>query len=237
MYLCSYLINGSDKAGIDIASPTPGDLNGHFPFVVSSSVPQDYVNISSIENWNSFGLSAVDYGGSGVVKDYKFVRNEIKQLYLATSWSALTNSEKQITSKFFISSYANRAELYSMSQMIALGLDHHKNSIYARQVRLLVGSTTAFNFLGETEIVELRRDVLGLTGGVHSHDLITAYVQYGQEGTLEDGSEGLFDYLEGRVGTSYEASGFCCKNWNPAGGLNMMQLTASIMQILKTGIY
>ena len=91
--ICCYVIGGVNL--IDLNNYALSDLSGNAAFAVSASVPAGYADISSITNWDKYGVL------SG--KDFKFIRNEIKLLRVSAGYSNLSSGEKVTVNKWFAS--------------------------------------------------------------------------------------------------------------------------------------
>lgn len=86
MKLYAYTINGS-KVGLDFFSWTPDDLNNNDPFIIledSATVPNNYVDISSIENWYNFS------------PDQKVGHMQAIDLSHSIGYNNLSSTQKQI---------------------------------------------------------------------------------------------------------------------------------------------
>ncbi len=193
-------------------------LDGNPPFIVSDILPPgDYVDVSSIENWKKYGRRTS--------KDYKFVRNEIKLLANAEGWSNLNASEKDIAAKLFLVNQSKRTELYTIKEQIKQGFRFHGRSIKVRDQRWSYAEMELLNRLGKTNWRTVWDDL-------NENNLVSQYVNNGLEGTVEGDPVGLFDYLDARVGTVYEANGLRGK-----GFPNIDQITDMIIDIVKNGNY
>lgn len=98
MLLTAYLISG-DALGVDLTSWTSTELGGNPAFKAEDTVSAGYEDISSIENWDSFGSI------SG--KDYAFVRLEIKTLVDAAGYGTLTDNQKKVALQYFVAGGGN----------------------------------------------------------------------------------------------------------------------------------
>jgi hypothetical protein len=95
--LLAYQLNGN-IVGIDLLQWNSEDLNGNQPFKIilsGGTIPTGYVNISSIINWDLFGEICAN--------DYMVVRFEIRELCKERGWDNLSDVEKDIAIKHYIS--------------------------------------------------------------------------------------------------------------------------------------
>lgn len=87
MKLLAYTLN-NQKYGIDILTYDPIELNGNSIFITikdDENIPENYTDISSIENWNNL------YSSNNYIKHH-----EIINLSNAIGYENLTNNEKNI---------------------------------------------------------------------------------------------------------------------------------------------
>jgi hypothetical protein len=195
-----------------------------FPYVKAAlTVETDYKDCSSIENWYTYG--------DRTSRDYKFVRGQIQQLYTSIGWVSLTTKEKEICCELFIATKTERDELYTTEQQVDMGEKFHKKSVESRRKRTERATAELGNRLLKTEYEDVMDDISAGT------NLFDKYVFFGREGTVEGDTEGIFDYLESRAGTSYATTGFIDKVFTPLGMADMTAFSSHIMDILKTGNY
>lgn len=83
------------------------------PVVITETLDTNkYNDITSIVNWDGYGL---------VVSTLDITRDGIKLLYDSIGWNSLTNEEKIICSKFFISSVSERNSVLSVDEQKSNG--------------------------------------------------------------------------------------------------------------------
>jgi hypothetical protein len=167
--------------------------------------------------------------------DYKQARDILKLFYGEKDWSAFTATEKSILAQWHVCTKEQLLGVYNLIDVNALGRAHHVASVRARErrVRMVVSYTLShFGPLNKVKMVVQDMENLGL---------IRQYAEFGIEGTIEDGDnglEGLFDFMESRVGTTYESSGFSSKTTiTPIGGGSLGPYVSRIMDILRHGNY
>jgi len=218
--LCAYVIEGESITDISVYGYH--DLNGNEEFLISDTVPEGYTDISSIVNWSKYSKL--------VKKDYKTIRKEIYiSMLTAGGWANLSTEEKEICSKYFIVDASLRTEVHTVDEQIINGLTHHNESIKARNCRYTSAILEVYNRLTKIESDEI------LTS-IRAHALDTEYITYGREGTLEGDPEGILDFIESRIGTSYENTGMSSMEYIPAG-MTMQELVDRCKVIIVDGDY
>jgi len=117
--------NDVDFSGDVLTYDTAQESNPRFKLEASASA--GYTDVSSIINFNAFGF----YVGND-----ETIRDEIDILFQATTWAALTTPEKEIVSKYFLTTKVNRDTVHDAVQQeanannlcIRLFLESAKNS-------------------------------------------------------------------------------------------------------------
>jgi hypothetical protein len=92
--LQAYLIGGQPVGTVVISWET-SQLNGNPPFIVNTVLQPGYADISSITNWDNFGIVTG--------KDFKYIRYQISLIVAATGYANLSLSEKILANKYFAS--------------------------------------------------------------------------------------------------------------------------------------
>lgn len=150
--------------------------------------------------------------------DYKQARSDMKlKLVASGGFNNLLLDNKKIVSSWFIVPKTDRDSVYSTLEQIKLGEVYHYYSKLARQLRLSKVLMFFYNILTNEQI----NQVLTLIS-----TLATNYVDFGIEGTLEGNVEGLFDFIEARLNTSYQTN-----------GVKTIANTDIVMDILRNGIF
>lgn len=226
--LLGYTINGQ-VVGIDLqAWNIP---NGQPPYKIinsGSTIPSGYTDISTIVYWDAF---AIDYAN-----DYLVVRFEIRSLCKAKGWSNMTNAEKDIAIKHYISDDPTNAVIYLMSkgytQQQAQGFvlmswhKYHFKLLEAANQRFYYLKFVVPQYLSLTDAEKLFDDASGL---------IYEFTALGRFGiAIGDKKSGILDYLMSTndyVGKGMEES-----------GLTLLQGTwdsfrSALYGILVDGIY
>lgn len=161
--------------------------------------------------------------------DYKFIRSQIANEVAASGWGELSDQGKEIAARWFVVSAEKRNEIYTTDEQVTLGIHFHAHSVKSRSARYQVASVEIFNRLS-------RPEQMIVTSEVEQSALPRLYVEYGVEGTPEDNTPGLFDYMLGRDDTPWAGSGLLQKNFQPSG-MTMTQLVDKVMNVLVSGLY
>ena len=149
-----------------------------------------------------------------------------------SQFSTLSTGEKLICNNYFISNLKERTTLYSLEQQVGLGQLFNRDAMDSRSLRISKAISEVKNRLTATQAQNIVQDVAD--GAV---PILTDYVTFGIEGTLEGDHEGMFDYLEGRAGTTWASTGFDSYGYVPTGYADMAALAVDLMKILKDGEY
>jgi hypothetical protein len=205
--LLAYQISGQ-TVGIDIQSWNADDLNGNpaFKIIVSgTTITNGYVDISSIINWDTYG--------EGVANDYMCIRFTIRSLCRAKGWSNMTNEEKDIAIKHYVSDNPTDAVIYlmttkGMSQQQAQGFvlmswhKYHAKLLEAANQRMYYLKFAVPQYLSLSDCEKLFDN---------AQSLIYEFTQLGRFGIeIGDKKSGLLDYImstNAYVGAGLEESG------------------------------
>lgn len=184
---------------------------------------EDVVDETSIVEVNNNAI----YVGN----DYKDTRRVLKQLIEDkagsdfSSWMLLSQEERSISCHWGISPVDKIQAMFPDTyNEILINWDNLSTDCRKRRWDLL--KNYLFNGLDEAKEV---------ISDIEKDGLRHSYIQ-GIEGSLEDaGIEGLFDYVEARVGTTYESTGLAASGYSPNNGQNITDFSNSCMNILTTG--
>jgi hypothetical protein len=219
MKLFAFNISGNtnQKVGIDLLSWSDNQLYGNKPFIVSFDDEVNYTgytDISSIENWNRFGLS--------YTTDYGSVKFAIKDIADSVGWSGLTNIEKDLTIKYYSYPSDTEAAIHLMmtkgfSQEEAQGYilrawhKHHLNFIESCKVRWAYAKFYVLLYLSRVDAEDLFET---------TKNLIDYYVETGRLGVeYNDDNSGIIDFIYSTndyVGQGMQESGYSLQRgtWN-----------------------
>jgi hypothetical protein len=244
MKLLAYEINGN-AVGIDLSSWSIEDLNGNAPFIVSNSTETGYRDISSVENWDEYGLGLI--GSAVTFKDWKCLQREIKTLADAivvndydTNWGNLNAAEKLIVCNYLLSKVTPTnfgATVPDATERTAIAISFDFNNRKARGSysdstgRVQAMRIYLFSKVGTADALETFRDVV-------SGSLLELY-EGGIEGTVEDGIEGINDFFLSRAGTSYESTGLTTRSYAivDGSGDTLTDVANAMVGISSNGLY
>lgn len=207
-YLLAYQINGQ-TVGIDLPQWNNVDLNGNMPFkiiVSGETIPGGYTNISSIVNWNLFGLD--------ISNDYLVTKFEIRDLINSIGWNNLTNVEKDVAITYYAYPDITSAIIHlmvtkGMSQQQAQGFilqqwhRHHGNVILSCRQRWYYAKFIVPQYLNFVDAETLFNTIESLAFAYN--DMGRLGIEYG------DKTNGIMDYIESTnayVGNGLRESGF-----------------------------
>lgn len=205
--LLAYVLDGS-ILGINLTSWNSSDLNGMVPFKIIEElddVDSNYADISSVKNWDAFGLN--------LTNDYLSLKSEIKSLVISQTWSNLSDEEKYIAIKYYAYTSSVSAIVFLMSKgmtmqeaQVYLTQEWHKHHYKllesCRQrwyyVKLIVATYLPFN--DAENLFDTARE------------LIYSFTESSRIGiNYGDKKSGLMDYVESTnsyVGNGLKESGF-----------------------------
>jgi len=191
--LLAYQISGQ-TIGIDIGTWNDSDLNGNSPYLMilsGQTIPNGYVNISSIVNWDRFGVT--------IANDYLVVKFEIKDLCVSKGWNNLTNDEKDLAIKYYSYPDFTSAVIYlmtvkGMSQPNAQGFlllqwhRHHGGVLNSCKQRWYYVKFVVPKFLSFLDSDDLLNSI---------EPLIATLNNIGRQGiNYGDNKDGIMDYVE-----------------------------------------
>jgi hypothetical protein len=231
--LQAYLIDGQ-KANIEIISYLKSALNGNNPIIYSDTLQNGYSDITSIENWYTYG--------NNTGKDWKFIRNEIKTLMFSKAGSSLENysnlntNEKIIVAELFLVPEALRTPFFTSKQDYENSIRYNINSIKSRNNRYTSALSLFYLNLLKSDVNNIIKDLQSaVTTNVYAN-LIDNYIYYGIDGTRFDTDPGIFDYLESTVGTMYENEGLSSRITNMTAE-QKQEFIDSVLDIMEFGNY
>lgn len=163
--------------------------------------------------------------------DYKNFRKSL-MIYAATvGFDALDDADKRTCAEHFAVGTAERNSVYTIEEQIIFGKEFHRKSTECREERLKRCVTECYNRLKKNEADEIIDDLTAKA----SPDLILAYINFGREGTDSGDPEGIYDYVQAKAGTQFEADGLARKPFSPIG-LSMDELARKLIDILSGNI-
>lgn len=190
----------------------------------------EYVNNDFVDRTPTT-LQNIDSNWRSNFPDYKAARVAMYIAMLTVGgFENLSLADKEIASRWFIVGRLERNSVHTTEQQIVNGLIYHESSVEARKHRFNACITEVYNRLDDDQIKEVMI-------AMDFSKTVYAYIDLGQEGTLEGNPEGLFDYIEARSGTSWVTTGLKAQNYVPVGYENCIELSVRLMQILRDGLY
>lgn len=243
MKLGSYKINNIPVSNSETYNVA--DLNGNAPYMVANTLSADYEEITSIENFNRFGLSLI--GSAITFMDWKCLQREIKALILTKvdndidlNWNNLNANEKLIACNFILSKIPPAkfgATVPDAAERMKIAIQFDFNNRQARGSwsnvtgRIQILRVYLFGKIGATNALEVFYDVV--------KDGLLELYEGGIEGTIEDGNLGINDFLLARSGTFYSSDGLRTRTYPVIDGSDddMEDVANAMVNILSNGIY
>jgi hypothetical protein len=209
---------------------------------IISSIELDlekYDDITSIENW-------FKYGGS-LTTDYLQLRERVRAILNSVTWNGTTPSEKSVIIELYLketSKTENQANMEKVMYLMGLGfsLDDAQTEIiksYANYHLLEIDS--CYKRANSERIFKIIAKYLNLADAADliktTHKLFDLYKTQGVRGTKDgESGEGLFDFLESTVGTSFETTGLRQQGYAlKSGDYNIF--INELMDVLRHGNY
>ncbi len=243
MKLGAYKINDIPVSDLDIYDVS--ELDGNAPFMVANTLPDEYEDISGIENFDRFGFNAL--GAAYGFKDWKCLQREIKALIMDkveddinANWDDLNANEKLIACKYILSKIPAAkfaAVVTDAEERVMLSIEYDFNNRRARGSwsnvtgRIQIMRVYLFGKIGATNALEVFYDVV--------KDGLLELYEGGIEGTLEDGNLGINDFLLARSGTFYSSDGLKGRSYPiiDGSGNSMEDVANALVNIVSNGIY
>lgn len=159
-------------------------------------------------------------------KDYKFIRNRLKEI--SQSWETLSNKDKEKICQYRATDEDTCKQILGNSYDVwstNFGIESKK----CREYRLEVAKTILI------KNIELSQRYLVL-GIIAQNSLDYLYVSHGLEGTNDnDASSGLFDWVESTG--DYIGTGLLSMNLTMINGATQLEMITQIMDCLRKGEY
>lgn len=162
--------------------------------------------------------------------DYKRFRKDAASWYTANAgdWASFTVARKTLLARYFCVPFDKQLEVADQAQIGEWGVEFHEASILCRQKRGRAAGSVLYGILGMAQMSPL----------INAHgQLIWLYMEFGQEGTTEGDSVGLFDYIESTDGTAYEGAGLAEESLIYPPGYSAEIVIGAVMGILRDGAY
>jgi hypothetical protein len=243
MKLGAYKINNVPVSGLE--SFNVEDLDGNPPYFIANTLPSDYEDISTIENFHLYGRELV--GTAVGFRDWKCLQREIKALVLAAvnndidaNWDNLSTNEKFIACDYILSRISAAkfgALVPDASSRMSIAITYDFNNRKARGSwsnvtgRIQIMRVYLFGKIGPVNALEVFYDV--------AKDGLLELYEGGIEGTLEDGNLGINDFLLARSGTFYSSDGLAERNYPVIddSGDTLENVANALVNIASNGMY
>lgn len=220
----------------------------NYPSVLlADTVPQGFVDGTTIENWAKYGSKIIDRKENTGFKDWKCIQREIGTLADAivssdydANWGNLNAQEQLIACEYLLSKvppakFAATVPDADDRTAMAIAFDENnrlaRGSSHFKTGRIQVMRIYLFGKIGTADALETFRDAV-------KDNLLELY-EGGIEGTVEDGIEGLNDFLLSRVGTTYETTGLTTRGYSiiDGSGDNLTDVANALVAIASNGQY
>lgn len=201
--------------------------------------PANYIDFNGIENWINYGKS--------ICSDELQVRYRISQLVNTITWSGLSDGEKDIVISYNIREDAVDEDTYNTNKITYLiskgnSLEESKIILLKSYAEFHIKEVIACKKRSDSEkMYEVIAKYLKLIDAGDlikiTHKLFDLYKSQAIRGT-EDGNagEGLFNFLESTVGSSYENSGLEEQGYTLNSG-TYTEFITELMSVLREGKY
>ena len=164
-------------------------------YQIKEVLDSNYLDISNVEHW--FRLQ------NELGKDYLFCRDgAIGFINGTTGFSGLTQRDMEYAAQNFCVSKSDRDTIYTDSEQEGFWDVFVKKSKETRSLRWDKAKTYVSYRLSPTDSSDLAVDTLLLN---------QKYIEYGIESLVEDGQDGLLDWVEGEG--SFTSNGFPSKSY------------------------
>ena len=159
--------------------------------------------------------------------DYKHYRKYLQTHAATVGFSNLPADEKREVALQFAVSKEDRDSVLNASEQMTAAVDFHNNSIASRSARWRLVEVTLYNYL-------VKADVDVLINDIHATGLplIENYIERGREGIESTDPEGIFDYINCTVGSTWVLTGMRLKPFTPSSG-TMSELADLCLEILR----
>jgi hypothetical protein len=208
MKLQAYILNG--KPLTEYSSWSSGDVNGR-EFITDNIIQTNYQDVSSITNWDNYG---------GRLKDYNYIREQIKEITNSIGFNNLSFEEKFISSKYFVVGKTERDSVMSENEQYEFWdilITESQNSRFIRWEHAKKYISYVLSPINSSDLAK------------STSELCNDYINYNIITKTKDDISGLFDYLKGEG--DYITNGYPSKTyWS-------QQDQDRMMDILENGNY
>jgi hypothetical protein len=190
------------------------------------------------------------YGNKTLQKDYLYIRQLIIELLNTKTWNNCTNAEKDIVIELHARETSKTSIVANGEKVTYLMSKKGKNQAQAilflqeqfaiHHIKEIQSCTARANSKDLFTIIPKYLTILDAGDFIRTiSSLFTAYLFQGVKGVNDsDAGEGLFDFIESTVGTSFETAGLREQGYVMQNGdANMDNFINALMDILRNGNY
>jgi len=227
------LILSGGTIGKDEFSWTEDEVAGRIPIMFAETASSEYEDITSLRHiWNNWQMTGRDfYYAYKVAKEYyNTLPVDLCGCDTASGiFHALSDDEKDAAVSLQVGPQTDRINFAGLTEVLTRNLNWNKLTYDSRLGRTQCSIVNLMVYLPnnyKTAFVELVEN-----------ETFYKYIQFAIEGLLEGDPEGIFDYILGRVGSTWAGAGLVNKPWTPINNLTMVQVCDLIMAIIRDGDY
>ena len=236
MYLGQY-INWDEQSntinGIDVKSP----------IIAADSLPGDYIDISSMENWAKFGPGII--GSTTGFRDWKCLQREIKAIAVTIvnndfvgQWGNFNPDQELIACQYLLSQvppgkfntlFPDPGDRLNVAMEFDLNNRRARGNWQKGTGRIEVMRVYLFGKIGKVNALEAMVDAV--------RDGLFELYEGGVEGTVEDGYPGIVDFILSR--SPYESNGLTKRSYPviDESGDTLDTIAATLVNIASNGMY
>lgn len=194
------------------------------------------INAWKLEN-STKDILLIDNSWSDNFTDYNQARKELKaKVVEAGGFSALSYSEQFVAAKWFAVNDDEIDTIFSLTEKLKNAVFFGTESMNSRKNRYGAVYIFVRNVLSRDELNNIADDM-------DSYGFVSSYVSRGREGTVsvnyqgDSDPEGLYDYILGTVGTSFENINMISRINAPKYGLTPQDVVNKVYDIFENGNY
>ena len=193
-------------------------LNGNY--AVQETLQLGWEDVTTLENFDAVWAA--------LSRDYKYIRKLMfgiawtKMMGDPSNWNLLTDSEKEISARWFLVPKELRDTVYTTEEQMPMADAFDTNSGISRAARFKKAKYEIYNrlTLAQANVImdEIERSKSTVTPNLREN-----YIEYG--------------YMLATAGTSFENAGLVSHDYVPVGYADMTTFVDKLMDIIKNGNY